>query len=421
MLIPFSIPAELNTDNNNNNGQLGGNVPTIGNVTAAQAHAQAQQLQNQALYKAQMAAQAQQQTAGAAAPRQQQQPPQQQAPQPRPSGQPIQVNPADQRQWNEFFAGKPDFRPLAFDQANPVSQKKLQEEYKNWRMQRLLLQHQQSNATARPPPQPTVTPAARLASTSAATTTSLQQQALESQNQALKKLSGQFAFISKPTTNEEKTFLPNNRLTSLAKKAYGDLAVGKLTPDAAAGMKLLAADFSKEAISYAITAARRKRANKLDPADVAVYLQQTWGIELPGFIITKTTEGGNGGAAGGVVAPYKRLSASDVHKARLAAVRRGNVAQTKLGVPGSGAGGSGPSGGAPVTSLPAAATTGGGGGVKGIRKGVQKKKITSKAAYAASLAAKEKSLAGGSASEGNGGDREESGDDEMEEDMPEIM
>lgn len=408
---------------NNNNGQLGGSIPTIGKVTAAQAYAQAQQLQNQAQYKAQMAVQAQQQTAGTL-------PGHQQLPQPRPTAQPIAVNPADHMQWNEFFAEKPDFKPLAFDQANPVSQRRLQEEYKNWRTQRIQLFHQRhqqanaataaaANAAARPPSQPTITPAARLASTSAATTTSLQQRALESQNQALKKLSGQFAFISKPATNEEKTFLPNNRLTSLAKKAYGDLAVGKLTPDAAAGMKLLAADFSKEAISYAIAAARRKRAKKLDPADVAVYLQHTWGIELPGFSITKTA-GVSGGGGGGVVAPYKRLSASEVHKAKLAAVRRGNVAQTRLGVPGSGTGTGGTSGGGvgpsgvPHRTSPTTAVTGGGGG-----KGVQKKKITSKAAYAASLAAREKG-GGGSESEEEGLDREESGD-EMEEDMPDII
>jgi hypothetical protein len=319
---------------------------------------------------------------------------------------------------HQFFVEKPELRQFL---GRAEFQKKLNDEFEKWNFQR----HQAfAAAAARPRSHPTITPAARLASTSAATTTSLQQQALDSQNQALKKLSGQFAFLSKPLSNEEKMFLPNNRLTSLAKKAYGDLAVGKLTSDAAAGMKMLAADFSKETISYAIAAARRKRVNRLDPGDVAVYLQQTWGIELPGFSITKTTTGVRGERGGGVVAPYKRLSASEVHKARLAAVRRGNVAQTRLGVPGSS--GSVPSGVSPMMGSPSAAgagtTTGGGsggGGVKGIRKGVQKKKITSKAAYAASLAARERK-AGASESEENDDDREESGD-EMEEDMPDIM
>jgi hypothetical protein len=319
--------------------------------------------------------------------------------------------------WQQFFKEKPDFNQIVTPGVtpDPVKMQKMHHEFGIWKTQRFQEQYrqQQANAAAantgtagiaaRPPVQPVMNPAARLASTYAAATTSLQTKALESQNQALRKLSGHFAFISRPTNNEEKSFLPNVRLTSLAKKAYGDLAVGKLTPDAALGMKSLAADFSKEAISFAIAAARRKRVNKLDPADVAMYLQHTWGIELPGFSVTKA---GNGG----VVAPYKRLSASDIHKARLAAVRRGNVAQTRLGV-GGGAGGAGPSGAAALAS-PTTGTTGrsgGGGGSKG--KGVQKKKITSKAAYAAELAAREKRRSRGES------ETDEDGDDMDDDDI----
>lgn len=115
----------------------------------------------------------------------------------------------------------------------------------------------------------------------------------------------------------------------LAKKACGD--VGKLSADAEAGIKALAGEFSKGAISFAIGAARRKRAQRLDPGDVALYMKQTWGIDLPGF-------------TGAKVVPYKRLVGGEMHKARLAAVRRGNVALTRQTGAAAG-GGAGPSGG----------------------------------------------------------------------------
>ena len=341
--------------------------------------------------------------------------PQQTQTRPTAAAQPIAAAPDQIVIWQQFLKERPEFSIIARNPTAAPGVLRMQQEFAVWKNMKIQQQQQfqwQQQAAARASVAPQPTPAARLATTTAATTSSLQQRAAESQNLALKKLAGQFNFITKPTSNEEKSFLPNTRLNLLAKKAYGELGVGKLTPDAAAGMKALASDFSKEAISYAIAAARRKRANKLDPNDIVLYLQHTWGIELPEFSVTRT--------GGGVVAPYKRLSASDIHKARLAAVRRGNVAQTRLTAAGGGAGGSGAagasgSGGAAVTT-----GTGTAAGGKSTGKPVHKKKIMTKAAFAAATAAAAAAKEKGTSETEHDGEAGES-DDEMEEDMPDIM
>ena len=187
-------------------------------------------------------------------------------------------------------------------------------------------QQQQQQAAAQVPPI-AQTPAAMLANAANTSAAVLKQSADDSQKAALQKLATTLAFISRPSTAEEKTYLPRPRLRALAKKACGDVV--KLSAEAEFGMKALAEDFSKGAISFAIAAARRKKMQRLDPGDVALYMKQTFGIDLPGFNRAE-------------VVPYRRLAGSEVHKARLAAVRRANVALTKqTTATGAGAGPSG--------------------------------------------------------------------------------
>ena len=240
-------------------------------------------------------------------------------------------------------------------------------------------------------------PSGMLAKASAGATAGLQQRAVEGKDAAFRKLATQLPFISQPLNIEEKQFLPRARLRSLAAKACGD--IGKLTLDAEEGMKLLAAEFSKGAITFAVAAARRRKAQKLDPGDVALYMKQTWGVDLPGF---KKAE----------VTPYRRLVGSDVHKARLAAVRRSNVAPTRQVAGGAvgGGGGAGPSGGVVKARERGSSGRGRGrGGGRGSRGGKRTAAVVAVGGGG-----------GGAAASRRGEEDDGSDDDDGDEDMPDF-
>jgi hypothetical protein len=76
-------------------------------------------------------------------------------------------------------------------------------------------------------------------------------------------------------------------------------------------MKAFAEGFVSDALAAALAMARRRRAKRLDAQDIALYMSQTWGIDIH--------------MGKGVVKPYRRLALSESHRERMAAVRRGNI------------------------------------------------------------------------------------------------
>src|SRR5690242_765294 len=90
----------------------------------------------------------------------------------------------------------------------------------------------------------------------------------------------------------------------------------KLSAEAEAAMESVAQDFVGGALAFGAALARRRPNKRLSPDDLRLYFQRTWDIELPG-------------AGGGRAVPYRRAAPSEVHRARLAAVRRANAAATQ--------------------------------------------------------------------------------------------
>jgi hypothetical protein len=120
-----------------------------------------------------------------------------------------------------------------------------------------------------------------------------------------------FAPLTRPATNEERRLLPPARGAALVREACG--AGASLARDARGALDALAADFVAAALAAGAAVARRRRAGAVGAADVALHLERAWGVTVPGF-------------GAGVVRPYRRLAAGELHRARVAAGRRANAA-----------------------------------------------------------------------------------------------
>jgi transcription initiation factor TFIID subunit TAF12 len=106
----------------------------------------------------------------------------------------------------------------------------------------------------------------------------------------------------------------------------------KLQPDLVDQLQQLTESFVSEAVKFGVDLASHRRGATLRPTDLAMYLERTHHLHVPGF--TKEYH------------PYRRPVASELHKERSIAVRKAQLAAAAAG------------GDAPA----AAAARGGGGG-----------------------------------------------------------
>ncbi|KAK9809118.1 hypothetical protein WJX72_009572 [[Myrmecia] bisecta] len=123
------------------------------------------------------------------------------------------------------------------------------------------------------------------------------------------------AVPQRPPTEEELRMLPNASLQRIMRKVAGPH--GELAPDVEPVLRELAEQFIGGAVSFGCTLAKRRKAEVVEPADVAVYLERTWHLHIPGF-------------SGDAVKPYKRPAASELHRTRAAAVRRLDLQLTAM-------------------------------------------------------------------------------------------
>jgi len=80
----------------------------------------------------------------------------------------------------------------------------------------------------------------------------------------------------------------------------------------------------ENAVQFGCTNARMRKSQVLKPRDMAVYLERTWNIHVPGF-------------AGEQLRPHRRPAASELHKKRLLASRQTQneaAAANEAGAPG---------------------------------------------------------------------------------------
>ena len=131
---------------------------------------------------------------------------------------------------------------------------------------------------------------------------------------AKKWLSKHFTSIFEPKNDEERQYLPPERLQSLAERMLGNAYT--LEKDTEHVMEQIAEGFMTEAIAFAIAMARRRKKDTLDPADVSLFLKRAWNIDIPGY-------------SNGAVTPYRLLIPKANHKQKLAAVRKDNLLDGK--------------------------------------------------------------------------------------------
>ncbi|KAK2080182.1 hypothetical protein QBZ16_000035 [Prototheca wickerhamii] len=110
--------------------------------------------------------------------------------------------------------------------------------------------------------------------------------------------------IIKPSSEEDKSFLPRARAQKLIKDVCG--AKVKPTPALVAALKLVAADFVSGAVAFGASLAKQRKSERLEATDLQLYFQRAWDIFVPGF-------------GGTEVVPYRRPVASELHRARAAA------------------------------------------------------------------------------------------------------
>ncbi|GAB4823703.1 hypothetical protein N2152v2_010749 [Parachlorella kessleri] len=157
-----------------------------------------------------------------------------------------------------------------------------------------------------PPQQQTAQPAMTAVQASAAAQAALQQR-LAAQSGAAAAARMGFPPITKPANDEDKLFLPKPRLQVLVREACGQGA--RMTSEAELALKTLAQDFVSNAVAFGVSMAKRRKAEVLEQGDLQLYFERTWNLQIPGFSDAE-------------VRPYRRPAVSDVHKARMAAVRR---------------------------------------------------------------------------------------------------
>eukprot|EP00887_Chlorella_sp_A99_P000527 scaffold17.g527.t1 len=125
--------------------------------------------------------------------------------------------------------------------------------------------------------------------------------------------------IIKPRDEEDRSFQPAPRLAGLVREACGPGArLGSDTlGDAGAALKMAAAEFVGGAAAFAAAMAKRRGSEAVEPADLLLYFERAWNIQIPGY-------------SEGEVRPYRRPKVSETHRQRMAAVRSGAVAEEAL-------------------------------------------------------------------------------------------
>lgn len=103
-----------------------------------------------------------------------------------------------------------------------------------------------------------------------------------------------------------------------------------MQPELQEQLTKLAEAFVTEAVEFGCSLAARRRGSTLRPADLALHMQRTHHIHVPGFSREYT--------------PYKRPVVNDAHRQRMIAVRKAQLHPQQQQTPAAGEGG--PGGGA---------------------------------------------------------------------------
>jgi len=145
-----------------------------------------------------------------------------------------------------------------------------------------------------------------------------------------------------PLTEEERRLVSRAALN----RAVAALdPTARLAPGAEDALMEVVASFVGDALAAGAAVARRRRAPALAPSDVGPYLARAWHVHVPGAGADGVGPGGPSAALGPGGGHPRRPTASDLHRARMAAVRRAREAGAAAEAAAAGGAGGGASGG----------------------------------------------------------------------------
>jgi len=145
-----------------------------------------------------------------------------------------------------------------------------------------------------------------------------------------------------PLTEEERRLVSRAALN----RAVAALdPTARLAPGAEDALMEVVASFVGDALAAGAAVARRRRAPALAPSDVGPYLARAWHVHVPGAGADGVGPSGPSAALGPGGGHPRRPTASDLHRARMAAVRRAREAGAAAEAAAAGGAGGGASGG----------------------------------------------------------------------------
>lgn len=108
------------------------------------------------------------------------------------------------------------------------------------------------------------------------------------------------------TTSSESKVLDKRRLQELVKEVD---PLEQLDEDVEEVLMQIADDFIENVVTASCKIAKHRKSNSLDIKDVQLHLERSWGMWVPGF-------------GSDELRPYKRSSATEAHKQRMALIRK---------------------------------------------------------------------------------------------------
>jgi histone H3/H4 len=87
----------------------------------------------------------------------------------------------------------------------------------------------------------------------------------------------QFQPIIRPQSEDDKQYVPQARLQALVRQVGLGIGIqnAKATEDAEGALRAVAGDFISNAVSFAVSMARRRKSEEIEPADLLLYLERT--------------------------------------------------------------------------------------------------------------------------------------------------
>lgn len=135
---------------------------------------------------------------------------------------------------------------------------------------------------------------------------------------------GQASIVhSSPTDSVNAAEIPEPCSTILSKRSIQELVnqidpSEKLDPEVEDVLVDIAEDFIDSVTTFGCSLAKHRKSNTLEAKDILLHLERTWNMTLPGF-------------SGDEIKTFKKPVVNDIHKERLALIKKSHTDRTSAG------------------------------------------------------------------------------------------